>query len=83
MNDEISSTTRVVILTANYRMTGDIAKFSDSRLTDYINEARRFIAVTDAEVSVRDGGLIFRTPFLDVLSDSIEVITPAAMVEMA
>ncbi|MDY6904142.1 MAG: hypothetical protein SWH61_05590 [Thermodesulfobacteriota bacterium] len=83
MTNEISSTTRVLILTANYRITGEIAKFSDSRLTDYINEARRFIAVTDAAVHVRDGGLIFKTPFLDVLSDSIEVITPADMVELA
>lgn len=82
MND-ISSTTRVVILTANYRITGDIAKYSDARLTDYINEARRFIAVTNAVVNVRDGDLIFKTPFLDVLSDSIEVITPADMVELA
>ncbi len=74
--------TKVIILTANYRIFGEIAHFSDARLTDYMVEAKIFLAVTNAEVMDRDGHKIFSTPFMDVQRDQIEVITPSELTRL-
>ena len=43
--------TSVIILTESYRVTGNVAlRPGASRLTDYIIEAKEFIAVVEAEV---------------------------------
>ena len=74
--NEYNARTRVVILTANYRIEGDIAHFPDARLTDYIVGAKQFIAVTDADVFHHDDTLAFSTSFLNVQRDQIEIIMP-------
>ncbi len=71
--------TQVIILTPYYRIIGNIAHFSDARLTDYMVEAKSFIAVTNAEVMGHDGSRIFSTDFLNVQRESIEIITPYEM----
>ena len=71
--------TRVVILTANHRIKGSISLYSNARLTDYIVEAKAFIALTDAEVMDINGSPIFNASFLNVQKDHIEIIVPADM----
>jgi len=68
--------TRVVILTDHYQIRGEIAHFSGARLTDYMNESKAFIAVTDAEVLNYEGRQMITAPFLNVGLDKIEVIVP-------
>jgi len=72
--------TKVVILTTNHRIKGYISLYSNARLTDYIVEAKPFIAVTDAEVMGINSKLIFNTSFLNVQKDHIEIIVPADMI---
>lgn len=68
--------TQVVILTGHYEIHGKIAHFSDARLTDYMNEANAFIAVTDAVVLNYEGRQMAAAPFLNVGRDRIEMIIP-------
>ena len=42
--------TKVIILTGSYRIKGYIDLVPGARVTDYMTEAKNFIAVTDAEV---------------------------------
>lgn len=72
------SRTKVTILTANYRITGYIDLLPGSRVTDYIVEAKDFIAVTDAVVLDVAGKQVFAAPFLDVNREHIQVMAPAA-----
>jgi hypothetical protein len=74
--------TRVMILTGHYRITGEINLLPGARLTDYIVDAKPFIALTDAEVSDRDGRRLLTAQFLNVQRDRIEVITPEELVCM-
>ncbi len=76
MNDQTDKT-KVIILTTNHRIKGNISLYSNVRLTDYIVEAKPFIAVTDAEVKDINGYLIFNASFLNVQKDRIEIIVPA------
>lgn len=68
--------TRVVILTGTYRIKGEIDLVPGARVTDYIVEAKDFIAMTDAEVWDIEGRRIAGAPFLDVSRDHIQVIMP-------
>lgn len=68
--------TKVIILTANYRIKGTIDLLPGARVTDYILAAKDFIAVTEAEVwGVGGGGLVLSAQFVDVSRDQIQVIT--------
>jgi len=70
--------TKVTILTASYRIKGYIDLLPGARVTDYMSEAKGFIAVTDAEVwELAVGGRqMIAAPFLNVSRDHIQVITP-------
>ena len=68
--------TKVVILTASYRIKGYIDVLPGARVTDYMVGAKGFIAVTEAEVwSVAGNGLVLSAEFIDVARDQIQVIT--------
>ncbi len=68
--------TKVIILTATYRIKGYIDLLPGARVTDYIVGAKDFIAVTDAEVwHVGGTDLVLNAPFVDVSRDQIQVIT--------
>jgi len=75
---ENTTRTRVTILTASYRIKGFIDLIPGARVTDYVNDAKGFIAVTDAEVwELAVGGRqMIAAPFLNVSRDHIQVITP-------
>lgn len=68
--------TQVVILTKNFRIEGKISLYSGSRLTDYMNQAEQFIAVTNARVIDHGGKELTTGSFLNINVKSIEVILP-------
>lgn len=68
--------TKVVILTGTYRIKGYVDLVPGARLTDYMVEAKGFIAVTDAEVWELEGRQVFTAPFINVSREHIEVVAP-------
>lgn len=75
---ENETRTKVTILTGSYRIKGYIDLIPGARVTDYMSEAKGFIAVTDAEVwELAVGGRqMIAAKFLNVSRDHIQVITP-------
>ena len=74
---------RVIIFTRNYRITGVIELFQGARLTDYLIEAKSFIAVTNAEVLDNQNQKVLTSSFLTIHRDNIEIILPAELSSMA
>ena len=74
---------KVTILTRNYRITGVIELFQRARLTDYLVEAKSFIAVTNAEVLDNQNQKVLTSSFLTIHRDNIEIILPAELSNMA
>ena len=70
--------TKVTILTGTYRIKGFVELVPGARLTDYMTEAKDFIAVTDAEVwePTLGGRQVLAAPFLNLRRDHIQIITP-------
>jgi hypothetical protein len=70
--------TKIIILTSTYRVKGYIELVPGARVTDFMAEARDFIAVTSAEVSeLRPGGReVASVPFVNVSRAHIEIIYP-------
>ena len=73
------SMTKVTLLTDAYRITGYVDLVPGARVTDFMQEAKQFVAVMDAEVyEVQTAGRqVLVAPFIDVNRDRIEIITPA------
>ncbi len=70
---------RIVILTATYRIEGEIYVLAGARLTDALNsKAKDFLAVTDARVyRVDTGELACESSYLAINREAITVILPA------
>jgi hypothetical protein len=70
--------TKVTILTSTYRVKGYIDLLPGARVTDFMAEAREFIAVTSAEVwELQPGGRqVASAPFLNISRQHIEIILP-------
>ena len=70
--------TKVTIFTSTYRIRGFIELVPGARITDFMAEARDFIAVTNAEVwEPQPGGRqVASAPFLNVSRFHIEIILP-------
>ena len=67
---------KVVILTGTFRIKGYIELQPGARVTDYIQSAKDFIVVTDAEVwSIEGNGIVLSAQFVDVARSQIEVLT--------
>lgn len=77
MEDEVAKT-KVTIFTSSYRVKGFIDLLPGARVTDFMAEAREFIAVTSAEVwELQPGGRqVASAPFLNVSRQHIEIILP-------
>jgi hypothetical protein len=67
---------KVTILTGTYRIKGHIDLVPGARVTDYLVEAKPFIAVTDAEVWELGDRRVLTAPFLNVSRDHIEIVVP-------
>jgi hypothetical protein len=76
MADESENRTKVTFLTSTYRVNGFIELVPGARVTDYINDAKTFIAITEAEVRTTDGRLVLQVPFLNLSRDQIVIVTP-------
>jgi len=76
MSDNIENRTKVTFLTSTYRVNGNIDLVPGARVTDYINDAKTFIAITDAEVRTTDGRMVLQVPFLNLSRDQIVIVTP-------
>jgi len=68
--------TKVTILTGNYRVKGYIELMPGARVTDYMVEAKDFIAITDAEVWETGDRKILSAPFLNVSREHIQIVMP-------
>ena len=70
--------TRITILTGSYRIKGFIDLLPGARLTDYIVDAKSFVAVTEAEVwELSIGGRqVLSAPFIDVSKEHIQIVMP-------
>lgn len=68
--------TKVTILTGTYRVKGYIELLPGARVTDYLEESKDFIAVTDAEVWDLNNRHILNAPFVNVSRDHIQIVTP-------
>ena len=70
--------TKVTILTSTYRIKGYIELVPGARITDFMAEARDFIAVTNAEVwELQVGGRqMLAAPFINVSREHIVIILP-------
>ena len=70
--------TKVAIFTASYRVTGYIDLIPGARITDFMMEARSFIAVTDAVVWELEAGgrQLLTAPFINVSREHIQVVAP-------
>jgi hypothetical protein len=69
--------TKVTLLTSSYRINGYIDLLPGARVTDYMQEAKEFVAVKDAEVYQAEvaGRQVLVAPFLNVNRSHIEIIT--------
>lgn len=67
---------KVMILTGTYRVKGFIDIVPGARVTDYMVEAKDFIAVTDAEVRDLNDRHIMNTTFLNVSRQHVQIISP-------
>ncbi len=70
--------TKVTIFTATYRVKGYIDLLPGARITDFMAEAKDFIAVVNAEVwELQPGGRqVASAAFINVSRDHIEIILP-------
>ena len=76
MAEVMEHRTKVTFLTSTYRINGYIELVPGARVTDYINDAKSFIAVTDAEVRGVEGRMVLQVPFLNLSRDQIVIVTP-------
>lgn len=69
---------RVVVVTATYRVEGDIHVLAGSRLTDALNsKAKDFFALTGASVfRLTDDKLMYEPSYLAVNREAIDCIFP-------
>lgn len=75
MADE-QNRTKVTILTGTYRIKGHIELVPGARVTDYLVDAKGFIAVTDVEVWEIAGRHMFNAPFINVSREHIQIVMP-------
>jgi len=68
--------TKVTILTGSYRIKGYIDLLPGARVTDFMQEAKEFVAVTDAEIfDSQVGRQVLVAPFINVNRAQIEIVT--------
>lgn len=73
----------VHIYTRQFKLVGYLSIFSCVRLSDYLNEAKPFIPITDAKAYDFTGRALFAAGFLNVRRDGIEFIVQAGQLSEA
>ena len=78
MNDPAADSEQIiVVLTDTFRVEGKLGIFSGVRLTDYMNESKTFIPMTDATVKDLCGRQIMKTALVNVKKESIQLVIPS------
>ena len=74
------SRTKVTIFTGSYRIRGYLDLIPGARVTDFMTEAKTFIAITDAEVfELEVGGRhLISAAFINVSRDHVHIVVPDA-----
>ena len=77
-NGSPETRTRVAILTASYQVKGYVDLLAGARITDLMNGAKDFVAVTDAEVYEVGSNArhVFSVPFLNICRAHVQIIAP-------
>jgi len=68
--------TKVTILTGTYRIKGYIELMPGARVTDFMVQAKDFIAVTEAEIWEVGDRKIMSVPFINVSRQHVQIIMP-------
>lgn len=68
--------TEVIILTRDFRIQGEIDLIKGARITDFMNEARNFLVVTNAAISDHGGKELIKSGFINVQVANIEIVLP-------
>ncbi|MHC1725042.1 MAG: hypothetical protein AB9866_03290 [Syntrophobacteraceae bacterium] len=71
---------KIRIFTRQFEIVGDLSIYPGARLTDFMNESKDFIAVTDAEVRRPADGTLISAKFLNLRKDEIEIILPEEVI---
>jgi hypothetical protein len=79
MGDE--SKQKIRIFTRQFEIVGDLHIYSGVRLTDFMNESKDFMSVTDVEVRRLSDGTLISAKFLNVRKDEIEIILPEEIID--
>lgn len=72
---------KIRIFTRQFEIIGDLNIYPGVRLTDFMNESKDFISVTDVEVRRPGDGTTIKAKFLNVRKNEIEIILPDAMID--
>lgn len=71
-----SNKSRITLFTKSFRIAGNIDLIPGARLTDFMNETKKFMVVTDATVADYSGNELLRGEFINVNVKNIEFILP-------
>ena len=74
--DDDAGKKKVMIFTRQFEVRGSLNIYEGVRLTDYMNESKAFISVTDVLVKRRGAGVFLKAQFLNVRKEEIEMIVP-------
>jgi len=72
---------KIRIFTRQFEIIGDLNIYPGVRLTDFMNESKEFISVTEAQVRRQSDTVIMKAKFLNVRKNEIELILPEEMVD--
>jgi hypothetical protein len=72
---------KIRIFTRQFEIVGDLHIYAGARLTDFMNESKDFISVTDVEVRRPADGTLINAKFLNVRKDGIEIILLEEMID--
>lgn len=75
--DNNSERMEVHIFTRQFKLVGSIGIYSGVRLTDYMNESKPFVSITDVKGYNFTGEVLFAAGFLNLRRDEIVLIIPS------
>ncbi len=71
-----SNQKQLTVYANGFRIKGNGNILPGARVTDYINDASDFLALTDAEVWASNGRFLLAAPFMNINRNSIELAVP-------
>ena len=73
----MSGTTKLTVFANGYRINGFGSVLPGARVTDYMNDSKKFIALTEAAVwDIKDGRRLLSAPFLNINRGNVEFVVP-------